>query len=221
MRRDTDKAVRGVRAAAGMRVNVDNRRRCRKHGKGNAQHGCPSLAVGRPRWIRLLGINLPSRWFAAEPRCYQTHAGYIGFGMICGGRRNQDKNSPSPPPPRNWTLETRNWKRRLAFVEVRNLTKIFPLGESIWGGSAKGEVRAVDDVSLDIHRGETLGLVGESGSGKSTLGRLILRLIEPTSGSVRFDGLDVLAAEPRPRCGGCGATCRSSSRTRSARSTRA
>src|SRR5450759_135816 len=97
---------------------------------------------------------------------------------------------------RHWTLETRSWKlTTVALVEVRNLTKTFPLGESIWGGSAKGEVRAVDDVSLDIHRGETLGLVGESGSGKSTLGRLILRLIEPTSGSVRFDeSLDVLSA---------------------------
>jgi oligopeptide transport system ATP-binding protein len=82
----------------------------------------------------------------------------------------------------------------MPLVEIRNLTKVFPLGESIFGGGAKGEVRAVDDVSLDIHAGETLGLVGESGSGKSTLGRLVLRLIEPTSGSVRFDGKDLLAA---------------------------
>jgi ABC-type oligopeptide transport system ATPase subunit len=82
----------------------------------------------------------------------------------------------------------------MALIEIRNLTKIYPTGESIWGGKPSGEVRAVDDVSLDIEAGETLGLVGESGSGKSTLGRLILRLVEPTSGSVHFDGQDLLAA---------------------------
>jgi ABC-type glutathione transport system ATPase component len=60
-----------------------------------------------------------------------------------------------------------------------------------------GSARVVDDVSLAIRRGETLGLVGESGSGKSTVARMILRLIEPTAGSVNFDGIDVLAAKPR------------------------
>lgn len=57
-----------------------------------------------------------------------------------------------------------------------------------------GEHVVVRDVSLSLHRGETLGLVGESGSGKSTVARMMLRLIEPTSGSVRFDGIDVLRA---------------------------
>jgi len=85
----------------------------------------------------------------------------------------------------------------LPLVEIRNLTKVFPLGESLFGTHAKGEVRAVDEVTLDIHAGETLGLVGESGSGKSTLGRLVLRLIEPSSGSVLFAGRDLLAASHR------------------------
>jgi len=82
----------------------------------------------------------------------------------------------------------------MPLLEIRNLSKTFPLGESSFGGRAQGEVRAVDDVSLDIEAGETLGLVGESGSGKSTLGRLVLRLIEPTSGSIVFEGRDLLAA---------------------------
>jgi ABC-type glutathione transport system ATPase component len=85
----------------------------------------------------------------------------------------------------------------VALISVRDLVKVFPIGESVFGGGAKGEVRAVDAVSLDIDAGETLGLVGESGSGKSTLGRLILRLIEPTAGSVMFEGEDVLAASRR------------------------
>ena len=86
----------------------------------------------------------------------------------------------------------------MPLLEIRNLTKIYPQGESVFGGTSgsRSEVRAVDDVSLDIHAGETLGLVGESGSGKSTLGRLLLRLIEPTSGSIRFEDRDLLAASP-------------------------
>jgi ABC-type oligopeptide transport system ATPase subunit len=81
----------------------------------------------------------------------------------------------------------------VSLLEICNLTKIFPLGESVFGGSGHGVVRAVDDISLKIEPGETLGLVGESGSGKSTLGRLVLRLIEPTSGRILFQGRDLLA----------------------------
>src|SRR5208283_1321972 len=82
----------------------------------------------------------------------------------------------------------------VSLLEVRNLTKIFDLAESPFGSRRSGEVFAVNDVSLDIQQGETLGLVGESGSGKSTLGRLILRLIEPTSGAILFDSIDLLKA---------------------------
>jgi len=84
----------------------------------------------------------------------------------------------------------------MSLIEVRNLSKVFAREESIFGG-AKAQLRAVDDVSLDIEQGETLGLVGESGSGKSTLGRLILRLIEPTSGTIRYNGRDLLGADRR------------------------
>jgi peptide/nickel transport system ATP-binding protein len=78
----------------------------------------------------------------------------------------------------------------MPLLEVRNLSKTFPATESLFGRKSR-DVRAVDDVTLEIHAGETLGLIGESGSGKSTLGRLILRLIEPTSGSVFFEGRDL------------------------------
>jgi ABC-type glutathione transport system ATPase component len=86
---------------------------------------------------------------------------------------------------------------RMALLEARQLVKVYPLGESVFGGGAKGEVRAVDGVSLEIRAGETLGIVGESGSGKSTLGRLLLRLIEPTSGAIRFQGEDLMAVGAR------------------------
>jgi oligopeptide/dipeptide ABC transporter ATP-binding protein len=75
-------------------------------------------------------------------------------------------------------------------IEVRGLRKNFPGAGNAWGKS-KGTVQAVADVSFDIRRGETLALVGESGCGKSTLGRLLLRLIESTSGTISFDGRDL------------------------------
>ena len=79
----------------------------------------------------------------------------------------------------------------MALLTVRHLVKEFNRRRGVFGKGAS--VRAVDDVSFTIDRGETFGLVGESGSGKTTTGRCILRLIEPTSGEVIFDGRNVVA----------------------------
>ncbi|UOF90534.1 dipeptide ABC transporter ATP-binding protein [Fodinisporobacter ferrooxydans] len=75
-------------------------------------------------------------------------------------------------------------------LEVRHLKKYFPIKCGVMRRTI-GHVKAVDDISFSIRRGETLGIVGESGCGKSTIGRLILRLLEPTAGRVRFEGTDL------------------------------
>ncbi|MGZ5250132.1 MAG: ATP-binding cassette domain-containing protein, partial [Caldimonas sp.] len=75
-------------------------------------------------------------------------------------------------------------------LRVEGLVKHFPVRRGVFG-RIRGAVRAVDGVSLEIGRGETLGVVGESGCGKSTLGRLVLRLIEPSGGRIVFAGRDL------------------------------
>ena len=81
-------------------------------------------------------------------------------------------------------------------VEVKNLVKYFPVRAGLLQ-RVVNQVKAVDDVSFIVKKGETLGMVGESGCGKTTVGRTMLRLIEPTSGSVNFEGKDVFTMPPR------------------------
>ena len=82
-------------------------------------------------------------------------------------------------------------------IRVEGLTKRFPVEQSVFSRLAKRYVSAVEDVSFSVNSGETLGLVGESGCGKSTTGRCVIRLTEPTSGSIMFDGRDALSLKGR------------------------
>jgi oligopeptide/dipeptide ABC transporter ATP-binding protein len=84
----------------------------------------------------------------------------------------------------------------MSLLEIHDLKKHFPVGEGLFSRN-KGTVKAVDGVNLTVEEGETLGIVGESGCGKSTLGRTILRLIEPTSGEVVFQGKNLIAMSQR------------------------
>lgn len=81
------------------------------------------------------------------------------------------------------------------FIEIKNLTKFFPVSKAIFSRK-KSFVKAVDDVSFTIKKGETLGLVGESGCGKTTLGRTIIRLYEATKGEIIYDGVDIAKLSP-------------------------
>ena len=89
------------------------------------------------------------------------------------------------------TVQTNPVVQEIPLLEVNNLVKYFPIRGGLLS-RVVANVKAVNDVSFKIQKGEVLGLVGESGSGKTTAGRAILRLIEPTSGEVKFNGVDVV-----------------------------
>jgi peptide/nickel transport system ATP-binding protein len=97
-------------------------------------------------------------------------------------------------------------------LQVRNLRKHY-ISPKRWLRPAKPAIQAVDGVSFSVARGETLSLVGESGCGKTTTAKSVMRLVEPTSGSVSLDGEELLTLSPT-RCGCAGASCRSFFRTR-------
>ena len=94
----------------------------------------------------------------------------------------------------------------------RNLVKHFPITQGIIFQRQVGAVKAVDDISFDVKRGETLGIVGETGCGKSTTARLLVRLLDPTSGQIMFEGQDIASAQKDDAEGAAPRTCRWSSR---------
>lgn len=97
---------------------------------------------------------------------------------------NSLKVTPAPDPAAGREQPT-------PLLDVRNLNISFPVGKGLFG-SASGHVKAVDSVSFEVFKGETLGLVGESGCGKTTLSRAILRLLPPSEGSIHFNGEDIM-----------------------------
>jgi peptide/nickel transport system ATP-binding protein len=93
-------------------------------------------------------------------------------------------------------MSTNGSKTTDNLVELEHLTKRFAVKQGVFA-RGKAEVHAVEDISLNVRRGETLGIVGESGCGKSTTARLILRLLDPTGGAIRFDGRDISTLSQR------------------------
>jgi peptide/nickel transport system ATP-binding protein len=93
-------------------------------------------------------------------------------------------------------LQTTNHKLQTPILKVQNLKVYFPVRKNFFGKTLS-ELKAVDDVSFEIMKGETVGLVGESGCGKTTLGRALIRLIEPTGGNILFEGKDIAHIEKK------------------------
>ncbi len=91
-------------------------------------------------------------------------------------------------------MATATNKTKKPLLKVRNLKKYFPIKKGVLS-RVVGNVKAVDDISFDVYENETLGLVGESGCGKTTAGRTLLRLLEPSGGTVEFDGKEVFSLE--------------------------
>jgi len=112
------------------------------------------------------------------------------FLSLKGGVTIQEHINSLKVPNKSTTEQISYWKEKPVLLEVQGLKTYFPVQKGIFRKTVD-HVKAVDEVSFKVHKGETLGLVGESGCGKTTLGRSILRLIEPTDGVISFDGKDI------------------------------
>src|SRR6185312_7791817 len=141
----------------------------------------------------------------ARLRRPRAHLGGPARGQAAGGgARRRDGRGGSGMSDRMSDAPATAESRELAHAsdgevlyEIRDLKKHFPLTSGLIFRKQVGAVHAVDGVSFDVMRGETLGLVGESGCGKSTTGRLLLRLLDPTSGSIKFEGQEIADIAPK------------------------
>jgi peptide/nickel transport system ATP-binding protein len=137
---------------------------------------CPhrfELCTTRPELLERVG---PGHWDA----CHLDPATRPALRARAGKRLTDDGSTTTP-----------------VLLEAVDLVKHFPVRSTSVRRQSREYVHAVDGVSLEVRRGETLGIVGESGCGKSTLGRLLVRLHEPTSGTIRFDGTDITSLSRR------------------------
>src|SRR5258706_894335 len=154
---------------------------------------CPTPPISPPRAASIRAVRASST--AAAPRTHRSSAWTAATSHAAGARR---RSHPVPSTRSRVGHPGRARRSGVAepLLEVTALTKHFPIKRGLLSRTV-GQVRAVDGVSFSIQPGEVLGLVGESGCGKTTTGRCILRLIEPTSGSVRFAGREVTTLKRR------------------------
>ena len=149
---------------------------CRFCPRNGAPAGSPTLTT-RPAFIEAA----PRHFIEACPRCTATEPEETGEIGPAGPSTPASPLSPSPPKP---------------LLEVKNLRIHFPVKTGVFQRTT-ASVKAVDDISLTLQSGETLGLIGESGCGKTTLGKAIVRLYQPTAGTLTFQGIDLTEAGPR------------------------